>query len=265
MILESISRLLTLKWGANMIDVASVASDAVSDTKECMAKNLFDYLSKIDPSVLYSDILSAISSVDTSALVNSTSLLLSNKMTGVTDVQNKASQMGAEANYLKKVSKEAKIAAAHNNQDAKKSISFSEPIPAELGKATIKDQTNPDYSYAANYPLSYGHVDEANNWYKVNQETGEIEFVHNSGSFFKIDKSGNGTIHLTGSLKWIIDKDMLMQVVNSTEIVKGDRVMHVFKTNEETVGSTSVQQSSGTQTVKSSSNTIVKGSKVLIN
>ena len=70
-------------------------------------------------------------------------------------------------------------------------------------------------------------MDEIKNWFKVNKATGEIEFVHTSGSYFKIDGAGNAVLHLKGSYTEIIEGDSLRQSLNSDETVLAKATKHI--------------------------------------
>ncbi|BCG50068.1 hypothetical protein [Ralstonia phage RP13] len=68
------------------------------------------------------------------------------------------------------------------------------------------------------YPNTRGQTDDAQNWFKINKTTGYTEFVHNSGCSLKIDKSGNVSIHIVGDLKWIVQNDMLLNVLKNADL-----------------------------------------------
>lgn len=81
----------------------------------------------------------------------------------------------------------------------------------------------PNFPIASNnlsedYPNTEGKIDDAKNWIKINKTTGFTEFVHNSGSSLKIDREGNTSIHITGSLKLVIDKDFLTNALGSLDL-----------------------------------------------
>lgn len=107
-------------------------------------------------------------------------------------------------------------------------LEFAKKRP-EAAPLVSKFTTPPEFPNAANalaedYPNSYGEIDTSHNWFKVNKTTKAVEYVHNSGSSIKIDKEGNVSIHITGSLKFIIDGDSLVNIAGSSDdAVMGDR------------------------------------------
>jgi len=95
------------------------------------------------------------------------------------------------------------------------------------------------------YPESYGWIDKIGNWFKANKHPDKktVEFVHNSGSKFKIDKDGNVFAHITGNLKLIVDGDTFTQTKNAGHVYKGGRYTRVNNNEETQVGGQTIHRS----------------------
>lgn len=93
------------------------------------------------------------------------------------------------------------------------------------------------------YPESYGWIDKIGNWFKTNKTKKTIEFVHSSGSKFKIDQEGNAMIHITGNLKMFVEGDYHTEVTNGGHIYTGARYTRVSSTEETQVGAQTVHRS----------------------
>lgn len=116
----------------------------------------------------------------------------------------------------------------HNTQEATKSIKYTEQIVGETKYTKPVNLHNVDYTTNINYPDRYGHIDTIKNWYVVDKKEKYIEAVNSSGSLFHIDKDGNVSIHITGSLKFIVDKDITLECRGSMDkIVKGSEYKHI--------------------------------------
>lgn len=233
----------------------SVVLDSLTSCKTCMANGLSSLLG-LDQSSVFGALdfspMQAPLETDFNNLLDQNSAELTGDLKELLD---------AEA-YTKKKKVESKVATVHDNQDSAKSMSFSEPQPITKGVSSVVDNKPVDYSTNINYSESYGKVDKSNNWYRVNEQTGEVEFVHNSGSFLKLDKAGNATIHIAGSLKFIVDQDSIIQSNNMSLIAKAKGM---FKSMADlfvvSQTKTSVNSTSGTD-VNSASVTTVNGSTV---
>lgn len=124
-------------------------------------------------------------------------------------------------------------------QNAKISLSRREQIASEPKVTSPIDIQNADYTIREDYPNTYGFVDSVKNWFKINKEKGHAEFVHQSGSYFKIDNDGNVSFYITGSMKQIVEGDMTFEVrKNMDTLVKKNNYKHVVKNNEELTGGT---------------------------
>ena len=152
-----------------------------------------------------------------------------------------------------------------NNQDLD-SYTTSDPIqPSDLSVATSVNQSSYIGNNKEDYPNSYGFVDSVKNWFRINKVKKSAEFVHSSGSKFKIDSNGNATLHITGNFKIVVDKDITQSCINraeaesgvyyhrtdgnSKEIVKSHKNVEVTKNFAESIGGSKVSQTTGDDTV----------------
>lgn len=133
------------------------------------------------------------------------------------DIQNNAEAVNyIENNFTNTVNQSQAMNEVQDNP-----TSFKVPELPVLSKMHTSIPDNfPAGSNATSedYPNTYGAIDEAKNWYKINKTSKYTEFVHNSGCSLKIDKSGNASIHITGNLKFIVDKDFLMNSIGNLDI-----------------------------------------------
>lgn len=242
------------------LDTQSMASSAVSSAKSCLTTGIQGILGS---GFNVSSIMGSVSFDDVTALAKGKLDEILPDL--LSKAEGAASQLAKEEDYLKSRMVEQKIVEVHDNQDAKKSVARTEAVQAELGVSTVQDLGNQDYSNKIDYPESYGQIDDANNWLRVNQATGEAEIVHNSGSYIKLDKAGNCTINITGGLKFIVANDTLFQTTNFSEIVKGSFLQHVFGNSTENVDGTYTNSALSTTTLKSAAVNNIKGSVVNIN
>lgn len=80
-----------------------------------------------------------------------------------------------------------------------------------------KSAFNPDMT--EDYPFTWGWVDNAMNWFRVNMMKRTTEFVLNN--FFKFKSWGNGNtlVHVPGNMKIIIERDLYLEIRGSTDII----------------------------------------------
>ena len=79
------------------------------------------------------------------------------------------------------------------------------------------------------YPHTWGWVDNAMNWFKVNMLRRTVEFVTNSYTKFKTYYNGDTVLHVTGNLKIVIEKDLYIEVRGSRdEIVYNHAYEHIL-------------------------------------
>jgi hypothetical protein len=78
---------------------------------------------------------------------------------------------------------------------------------ASNGTSTNKVHKPITSSGMEDYPDSIVDIDSAGNWKKVNKKTGQVDFVHNSGSKISFYKNGDVVIHTAGNLKQIVENN----------------------------------------------------------
>lgn len=156
---------------------------------------------------------------------------------------------------------------AHEVFNARTSLSYKEPIFSEPKFTSPVNIQDANYSVMEDYPDSYGYIDEAKNWVKVNKKSGHVELVHNSGTSIKIDRFGNVTEHIVGKFKRIIEGDMSEEVKGSYDLlvkksyyihVAGDFEEKVDKTKTSTIGSSKTETVMGPVSEKYSSTHTMK-------
>lgn len=111
-----------------------------------------------------------------------------------------------------------------NPQDSTDPVQFTEP-PVVFTKYTTPkdDDKGVKSSFEDNYNASSGSIDSGNNWVKKDLQEKSIEMVHGfSGSFFKIDREGNVSIHIAGNLRLAIDKDATISIANNLDVGTGE-------------------------------------------
>jgi hypothetical protein len=180
-----------------------------------------------------SQVLAALSSTLTPSQIAAVTPLLAPIYTSASNAAIQAGLQTSEATIQNKITSGAN-AQASINQDIG-TINQSPPsIQVQDGSSSLKKPEMPVISktftnvqtaapvasnaLADDYPNTYGHTDDAQNWFKVNKTTGYTEFVHNSGCSLKIDRAGNVSVHIVGNLKWIIDNDMLLNILKNLDI-----------------------------------------------
>ena len=71
------------------------------------------------------------------------------------------------------------------------------------------------------YPDSVVELDEAGNWTKVNKKTGQVDWVHNSGSKISFYKNGDVVMHVAANLKQVVENDYILEVGRNFEVTSG--------------------------------------------
>jgi hypothetical protein len=92
---------------------------------------------------------------------------------------------------------------------------------ASNGTSTNKVHKPITSSGMEDYPDSIVDIDSAGNWKKVNKKTGQVDFVHNSGSKISFYKNGDVVIHTAGNLKQIVENDYILEVGRNFEVTSG--------------------------------------------
>ncbi len=158
------------------------------------------------------------------------------------------------------------IIMTHQNNQVMDSYKTTDPVqPKDFKYAKSVDQTDYLGNNKEDYPNSYGWVDSIKNWFRINKATKSAEFVHSSGSKFKIDADGNATLHITGNFKIVVDKDITQTCIhraeaesgtyfhrtdgNSKEVVKSHKNVEVTKNFAESTGGSKVSQTTGDDTI----------------
>jgi hypothetical protein len=199
------------------MSLSTSISTGLTSLNSTVTSNLIDYLTPLVTSGELATISANLSTFASPTDISS----LSTQVTSYQSILN--SKMETVASAYTALNKDTtEVAATNPNQvvqDNTKSYKFAEmPI---LSNKTVTDMTNfppASNNLSDDYPNTIGAIDEAHNWYKINKTTGYIEFVHNSGSSIKIDKSGNTSIHITGNLKFSIDKEMVLNILSNADI-----------------------------------------------
>jgi len=71
------------------------------------------------------------------------------------------------------------------------------------------------------YPNSIVDIDSAGNWKKVNKTTGQVDWVHNSGSKISFYKNGDVVMHVAANFKQVIENDYIVEVGRNFEVTSG--------------------------------------------
>ena len=236
----------------------SIKQSITDDFNICFSSTIkSDLVSKGFSDTEANDIVSSMTSnIDVSTMISST------VDSNVSDVESVStivsSQLVKKEENVKNISKQKVINKTHDVQEANTPIKWDEPIMSETKYTSPTDLNKREYTVDEDYPNSYGSIDSVLNWYKVNKITKEVEFVHSSGSSFKIDKEGNSTLHLTGNMKLIIEKDFSIDVIgNVDKIIGGSMYEHVSGDRTENVD--------GTFLINTVANMIMKAASIMEN
>lgn len=102
------------------------------------------------------------------------------------------------------------------------------------------------------YPFSWGWVSNAMTWFRENMMKRTLEFVHNSFTKFKIYGNGDTVLHVTGNMKFVVEKDFYMEV-------RGNRDLIVFNSNYEHILGQSIRLIEKTDYQEGKKGMILKG------
>lgn len=134
-------------------------------------------------------------------------------------IDGKAEQMGTALAESEKDAASASVVPSNSPiQDSTVALKVPEMPKLSSRFASVPSFQAGSNAVAEDYPTSYGAIDDGKNWFKVNTTTGSAEMVHSSGSSIKIDKAGNVSLHITGGLKLVVDKDVLINSVGAADI-----------------------------------------------
>jgi len=224
-----------------MTDATTIANDFASNINSTFSSNLASCLSAngfssgdiASISSLYSDILG-------SPEISSITAICSDHLTGLgNDLDNLAK--GLQGSISASHAKDNKPGGQDNYiaQDASYGKIFPEKVTVHSKVTNVPDFPAANSELTSEYPHTYGKIDTAHNWYKVNRTTGYVEFVHNSGSSIKITKTGDVSIRITGSLKFIVDSDYLLNILgNHDHVTKGHEYKASLSDFEHVIDST---------------------------
>jgi hypothetical protein len=102
----------------------------------------------------------------------------------------------------------------------------------DKAETKTKDQKHFSPDFGDDYPFSWGWVDPALNWFKVNMMKSTVEFVTNSFMKFKNYSNGDTIVHIPGNLKLVIEKDFYTEVRgNEDHIVFNNKYEHIIGNN----------------------------------
>lgn len=205
---ESIAQGMINNFNSKMSELSSALSSAGLDS------------SIIDGAV--SNIESTISSiVDTSSIASELGNIVEELVEKLKDEIMKAREL------LKNTTDDIKFQ-SYQVFNAKESLVISEHKPTEQKTSNPTDIQDANYTLEEDYPTSYGSIDEAKNWTKINKTTGLTERMYASRANEKIDGKGNRTFYLPGSEKTFVDKDKIHETLGNEEwIIGGNLRIHV--------------------------------------
>ena len=169
---------------------------------------------------------------------------LNEQLEKIIPIQEETSYNSLESAYLQKYQIDNEIISDKPINSKEEVITFKEPIVS--GKVTNpKNLDDAHYTLKEDYPDSYGFIDKAKNWFKINTRKNKAEFVHSSGTLIKIDKEGNVTIHIKGNLKQIIDGDYTLQIKGNMDfIVNKEMYQSTGKDMKQNIGGKHILQAS---------------------
>jgi len=81
------------------------------------------------------------------------------------------------------------------------------------------------------YPNSIIDIDEIGNWKKVNKATGQVDWVHVSGSKLSFYKNGDVILHTAANLKQVVENDYILEVGRNFELTTGKEIHITSKEN----------------------------------
>lgn len=169
------------------------------------------------------------------------------------NLESNIRDLATEAKSVQKSVTDKKLHEAHEVQNARKSISTKEPVASGAKFTKPVNIQDANYTTKEDYPETYGFIDSVKNWFKINKRKGHAEFVHQSATQIKVDKRGNVTMYITGSLKQIIKGDYYLEVGGSMDaIVKGKKHESVKGEVDEKFGATHTTNVSGVRREKAS-------------
>jgi hypothetical protein len=174
-----------------------------------------------------------------------------NQLINITSIQEEVITSSLEDAYISKYENDNIITDSINNSKEEDTY-YKEPIvsPKVSSNFNIDDS---HYSLLEDYPNSYGFRDFNGNYFKVNLTKNQIDFVHNSGTLIKIDKNGNVTLNIAGSLKHIVNGDYILKVNGNLEQQIGGQ-LYITSGGDKTevIGGNNIRKAGGSDITKAS-------------
>lgn len=129
---------------------------------------------------------------------------------------------------------------------------FTKPWPTPVSQDKAGRNIPPvSPNMLEDYPFSWGWVDPAMNWMKVNLIKRTFEFVTNTFLIFKIFGNGDTVIKFPKNVRIVIQGDLLIQVEGSKdEIIFNGNYQHVIGNDVKMVEGTSVEEAKAGKTLQ---------------
>lgn len=157
---------------------------------------------------------------------------LEDKVVSKTNQELKANE------YQQQSAQDRQVSEKRVEQGSEVSGKFAEPpkVDNAVNYSNVVDLPDADNSLATDFPNTFGMIDDSGNFYSINRKTKFVQIVHSSGTCIKIDRNGDVTMHTKGTLKHIVDGDMLLQVGGGLDIY-GKKGVQILGEKEVTVKS----------------------------
>lgn len=153
-------------------------------------------------------------------------------------VVSKTNQELKANEYQQQSAQDRQVSEKRVEQGSEVSGKFAEPSKVDnaVNYSNVVDLPDADNSLATDFPSTFGMIDDSGNFYSINRKTKFVQIVHSSGTCVKIDRNGDVTMHTKGTLKHIVDGDMLLQVGGGLDIY-GKKGVQILGEKEVTVKS----------------------------
>lgn len=167
-----------------------------------------------DLRAVFTDIFSSSDVATCKPAVEAELLKLEDKVVSKTNEELKSNE------YQMQSAQDRQVSEKRVEQGAEVSNKFAEPpkVDSAINYSDVVDLPDADNSLATDFPSTYGIIDDVGNYYSINRKTKFVQIVHSSGTCVKIDRNGDVTMHTKGTLKHIVDGDMLLQVGGGLDI-----------------------------------------------
>lgn len=144
------------------------------------------------------------------------------------------------ANAVKRKEEQAN----YDPQEAKEGFTINEV--KVTSKVEVTNQSDYRYNPNKKQNILKVYIDKIKNILSINRDTGQVDLIHNSGSYIRVDGNGNVTEYITGNYKRVIEGSY-------TEEIRGGKCVTVYGDNYEDL------KAKDSRTVKGSRKTVVKG------